>query len=81
MQRTKNEEQMKDPTINTMLIFYLHMINKYMNDNCRNEGFGMQRFETNMSTILVELVEGFAQSFEVFTQTLDLLEQSTYKLV
>jgi predicted glycosyltransferase involved in capsule biosynthesis len=40
MQSTKDEEHMEDPTINTILIFHLQMINKFTNNNCRSEGFG-----------------------------------------
>jgi hypothetical protein len=41
MQSIKDEEQMEDLVINIILIFDLHMISKSMNNNCRNEGFGM----------------------------------------
>jgi hypothetical protein len=57
------------------------MINKSLNNNCRIEGFGMQRSEDDLSRVLIESKEVFTQSFGVFTQTLDLLEHSTPKLV
>ncbi len=41
IQSTKDEQQMKDPTINTTLILELQMINKSMGNNCRSENFGM----------------------------------------
>jgi uncharacterized protein YpbB len=41
MQNIKHEEQIKDHVVNIILIFYLEMINKYVSNNCRNEGFGM----------------------------------------
>jgi hypothetical protein len=40
---------MEDLAVNTILIFDLHMINKSMSNNYRNEGFGMQRFEDDLS--------------------------------
>ncbi len=51
MQNTKDEKQMEDLAVNTIFIFYLHMTNKSMSNNCRSEGFGMQRFEDDMSRI------------------------------
>jgi hypothetical protein len=43
MQNTKYDEQMEDPTINTILIFDLQMTNKSVINNYRSEGFGMHR--------------------------------------
>jgi hypothetical protein len=43
MKNTKDEEQMKDPKVNTILIFDLQMINKYVINNYKSEGFGMHR--------------------------------------
>jgi hypothetical protein len=39
MKNVANEEQIKDPAMNAILIFDLQMSNKSMNNNCRNEGF------------------------------------------
>jgi len=33
MQNNENEEQMEDYVINTILIFYLQMTNKFVNNN------------------------------------------------
>jgi hypothetical protein len=41
----KYEEHMEDLTVNTILIFNLHMTNKFVNNNYRSEGFVMQRSE------------------------------------
>jgi hypothetical protein len=41
MQNTEDEKQMEDLVINTILIFYLHLTNKSVNNNYKNEGFGM----------------------------------------
>ncbi len=51
MQSMKDEKQMEDLAINIILIFYRHMTNKSMSNNCRSEGFGMQIFEDDMSRI------------------------------
>jgi hypothetical protein len=40
---------MKDPMVNTILIFYLQMINKSVNNNYKHEGFGIERFEYELS--------------------------------
>jgi hypothetical protein len=37
----KDEEQMKDLVVNTILILELQMINKFISNNCRSEEFGM----------------------------------------
>ncbi len=66
MQSIKDEEQMKDPTINTILIFDLQMINKFVNNNCKTEGFGIQRFEDNLSRVSTILTKVFTQSSGVF---------------
>jgi hypothetical protein len=36
-----DEEQIKDPALNTILIFDLQMHNKSMNNNYKSEGFGI----------------------------------------
>jgi hypothetical protein len=41
MQSTKDEKQMKDLTVNTILISELCMTNKSIGNNCKSEEFGM----------------------------------------
>jgi hypothetical protein len=41
MKITKNKKKMEDLAVNTILIFNLQMMNKFVNNNCRSEGFGM----------------------------------------
>jgi hypothetical protein len=36
-----DEEQIKDPALNIILIFDLHMHNKSMSNNYKSEGFGI----------------------------------------
>ncbi len=60
MQSTKDEEHMEDPMVNTILISDLQMINKFLSNNYNNEGFGMQRFEDDLSWVSVESIELFA---------------------
>ncbi len=50
---------MEDFAINIILIFSLEMTNKSMNNNCKSEGFGMQRFEDDLSWVLAESIEIF----------------------
>jgi hypothetical protein len=45
---------MKDLMINTILIFDLHMTNKSLSNNCKNEGFGMQRSKDDLLRVLIE---------------------------
>ncbi len=59
MQSTKDEEQMEDPTINTILIFDLHMINKSMSNNYKNERFGMQKSKDDLSRVSTESTKVF----------------------
>jgi hypothetical protein len=54
MESTEDEEHMEDPMINTILIFDLEMINKSMSKNCRSTSFGIQKFENDLSRVLVE---------------------------
>jgi hypothetical protein len=42
MQNIKDDEQMEDFAVNTILIFNLHMTNKSVSNNYKSEGFGMQ---------------------------------------
>jgi hypothetical protein len=51
---------MEDPTVNTILIMELHMINKSMTNNYTNVRFGIQGFEDDLLGVL-------AKSIEVFT--------------
>jgi hypothetical protein len=73
MQNTKDEKHMEDLTVNTILIFDLQMTNKFMNNTCKNEGFGMERFEDDMSKVFVESIKVFVQSLRGFTQSSYLL--------
>ncbi len=41
MQNTKDEEEMEDHAVNTILIFDLQMIDKFMSNYYRSEGFVM----------------------------------------
>ncbi len=45
MWNTKEE----NPTVNTILIFNLQMNNKFVNNNPKSEGFGMQRSKDDLS--------------------------------
>ncbi len=78
MQSIEDEKRMEDPTVNTILIFNLQMINKSMNNNCRNEGFGMQRCKDNLSRVLTKV---FAQSSDLLPRSANKLIQSTYVLI
>jgi hypothetical protein len=44
-----------------------------MNNNCRSEGFGMQRSKDDMLSVSTKLVAVFAQSSGVFAQSLKLV--------
>ncbi len=81
MKNVKDEDQIKNLEVNTILIFDLHMNNKYVSNNCKNEGFGIQRSEDDMSRILTKLAIIFVQSLGVFAQTSNLLAQLVEKLV
>ncbi len=45
--------------VNTVLIVELHMTIESMSNNYRNEGFGKQRFEDELSGVLVESTKIF----------------------
>ncbi len=60
MQNTEDEEHMEDLMVNTILIFDLQMTNKSVNNNCRSEGFGMQRSKDDLSKVFTESTEVFA---------------------
>jgi hypothetical protein len=64
---------MENPIVYTIFIFDLQMINKSMINNCRSEGFGMQKFEDDLSRVSIESTIVFAQSLRVFTQSSNLL--------
>ncbi len=48
--------------VNIILIFDLQMTKKSMNNNCKGEGFGMQRSNDDLTQISAESTEVFAQS-------------------
>jgi hypothetical protein len=77
----KDEEQMEDLVVNIILIFDLQMTNKFVSNNCRSEGFGMQRFEDDLLTVSTESTMIFTQPSRVLAQSLDLLAQLTEKSV
>jgi hypothetical protein len=66
MWRNEDEKHMKNPKVNIILILELQMINKSMSNNYKSKGFRMQRSQDDLSRVLVELVEVFAQSSCVF---------------
>ncbi len=72
---------MEDLAVNTILIFDLQMINEFVNNNYTSEGFGLQRFEDDLSWVSTQLVEVLTYSLSVFAQSLDLLAWSVEKLV
>ena len=41
LKNVKDEEHIKDPTMNTILIFDLQMTNKYVNNDYKHEQFGI----------------------------------------
>ncbi len=65
-QSIKDEKQMKDLTINTILICDLQMINKYVSNACKTERFGIQRSKDDLSKVLIVLTKVFTQSLGVF---------------
>ncbi len=54
MQSVEDEEQMKDPVINIVLILELQMTNKLVGNNCKSGEFGMQRSKDDLLKVLVE---------------------------
>ncbi len=72
---------MQDLVVNTILIFDLQMINKFVNNNYKRKGFGMQRFENDLSWVSTQLVEVFTQTLGVLAESSDLLAWSLEKLV
>jgi hypothetical protein len=61
MQSIEDDEHMKDLAVNIILIFDLHMINKYVNNNYKSEGFGIQRSKDDMSRVSTESAKVFTQ--------------------
>ncbi len=57
MKNVEDKEHITDPTVNIIFIFDLQMSN-----NCRSEGFRMQRSKDDMSSILAKSATIFAQS-------------------
>ncbi len=60
MQSIEVEEQMKDPMVNIISIFDLHMTNKFVNNNYRSEGFGIQRSKDDMLRVSAQSTKIFA---------------------
>jgi uncharacterized protein YozE (UPF0346 family) len=72
---------MEDIVVNTLLIMELHMINEFVNNNYRSEGFGKHGFDNELLGVLVESTEIFTQSLSVFTKTSNLVFESTEEIV
>ncbi len=53
---------MEDHAVNTILIFNLLMSNTFVSDNCKNEGFKVQRSKDDLLEILVESITIFVES-------------------
>jgi hypothetical protein len=66
MQGTKDEEQMEDSTINTILIFDLYMTNKSVSNNCKSKGFGMQSSNDDLSKVLTKSTIVYVQTLRFF---------------
>jgi hypothetical protein len=64
---------MEDLIVNTILIFNLQMTNKFVSNNYKSEGFGMQRSKDDMLKVSITLVEIFTQSLGIFVESSDLL--------
>jgi hypothetical protein len=60
MKNIEHEKQIKDHEIDIILIFDLEVINKSENNNCRSEGFGMQKAKDDRLRVS-------AKSLEIFT--------------
>ncbi len=56
-----------------ILIFNLHMNNKFVNNNYKSEGFRMHRSKDGMVRVLAKSTKVFAQSSKVFAQSSKLL--------
>ncbi len=55
-----------DPAMNTIFIF-----NQQMNNNCKSVGFGMHRCKDDMSGVSTESTTIFAQSLELWAQSVE----------
>ncbi len=66
MQNTEDKDQMEDLVVNTIFIFNQQMINKSVSNNYKSEGFGVQKFEDDLSKVSIELAENFTLSSKVF---------------
>jgi hypothetical protein len=72
---------MKDLEVNIIFILELHMTNKSMSNNYKNEGSRIQKSKVDLLGVLAKSIEIFAQSSIVFAQSLDLLAQPVEKSV
>jgi hypothetical protein len=72
---------MKDPIVKPILILELHMTNESVSNNCRSEGFGIQRSKDYLSRVLAESTKVFAQSLGVFTKSSYLLAKLVKKSI
>jgi hypothetical protein len=59
MQSIAVEEYIKDPMVNTILVFDLHMTNKSVSNNYRSEGFGIQRSKDDLLGVSAESIKVF----------------------
>jgi hypothetical protein len=64
---------MEDLIVNTILIFNLQMTNKFVSNNYKSEGFGMQRSKDDMLKVSIALIEVFTQSLRIFVESSNLL--------
>ncbi len=81
MQGIKYEEYMENFVVNIISIFDLQMINKFVSNNYRSEGFGMQRSKDDLLGVSLELVIIYTQTSRVFAQSINLLAQLTNKSI
>ncbi len=54
---TEDEQQMKDPIVNTILILELQITNKFMGNNYKSKEFGMQKSEDDLSRLSCKSIE------------------------
>jgi hypothetical protein len=59
MQSIAVEEYIKDPMVNTILVFDLHMTNKFVSNNYKSEGFGIQRSKDDLLGVSAESIKVF----------------------
>ncbi len=60
IQSNENEEHMKNLAINATLILELQMINKFVSNNYRSEGIGMQRSKDYLLGVSTKSTKIFA---------------------